>query len=126
MSRPTRQQKSEAHLKFLEAEFSTNLIAALRECAGGTWGMFGRNDGINDGFIIVEGRTTRAKGQSTVAEELLAAGEEIERLRRELGFTEPFQPFKRFLEYRQMRGSNVPGEPKLALQFLEELGVGPE
>src|ERR1039458_9808913 len=119
MSRSTRQQKSEAHLKFLEAEFSTNLIAALRECAGGTWGMFGRNDGINDGFIIVEGRTTRAKGQSTVAEEL-------ERLPRELGFTEPFQPFKRFLEYRQMRGSNVPGEPKLALQFLEELGVGPE
>ena len=58
-----------------------------------------------------------------IVDKLIEDGDEIENLRRELGLTEPFHPFKRFLEYRQMRGSNVPGEPKLAMQFLKELGV---
>jgi hypothetical protein len=119
MSRATRRQKSEAQLRSLEAQFSTNLVAALRECAGGTWGMFGRNDG----FIAVQGRTTPKMSRSKTAEELLATGEEIERLRTELGITESYPHFKRFLEYRQMKGSNVPGEPKLAVQFLEKLGT---
>ena len=119
MSRSIRRLKSEAQLRSLEGQFSTNLIAGLRECAAGKWGMFGRNDG----FIAVEGKYTREMLKAKAAEELLEAGEEIERLRRELGFTEPFQPLKRFLEYRQMKGSNVPGEPKLAVQFLEELGI---
>jgi len=117
MSRSTRRQKSEAHLKSLEDQFSTNLIAALRECARGTWGMFGRNDSA----IAGQGEDVREILKSKAAEELLAAGEEVERMRRELGFTEPFQPFKRFVEFRQMKGSNVPAEPKLAVQFLEEL-----
>jgi len=72
--------------------------------------MFGRND------LVPE------VSQSGMAEKLIADGNQIEQLRQELGHTEPFQPFKRYQEYRQMRGANVPGEPKLAAQFLEELG----
>lgn len=35
--------------------------------------------------------------------------------------TEPFHPFERLLEFRQMQDPNTPGEPKLAKQFLAEL-----
>ena len=110
MSRSTRRQKQEAQLRSVEDQFSTNLIAAWRECAGGTWGLFGRNE------LLV------GMSRPKIVDRLMEDGEEIERLRVELGFTEPFQPFKRFLEFRKMQSSNTPGEPKLAKQFLEELG----
>ena len=119
MSRAARRQKSEAQLRTLEDQFSTNLIAALRECAAGTWGLFGRNDLVID----AQPQPLKEMLKSNVAEKLVRGGDKVEALRRELGFTEPFHPYKRFLEFRQMRGSNVPGEPKLAMQFLEELGA---
>lgn len=81
--------------------------------------IFGQNDAVIDRLEKDEREILKSK----VAEELLGAGEEIERLRRELGITESYPPFKRFLEYGQMKGSNVPGEPKLAVQFLKELGT---
>jgi hypothetical protein len=111
MSRAARRQKSEAQLRSLEEQFSSDLIAALRECAAGTWGLFGTND------LVIE--MSRPK----IVDKLVEDADEIEALRRELGFTEPFYPCQRFLEFRQMRGSNVPGEPKLAMQFLKELGA---
>jgi hypothetical protein len=110
MGRAGRRQKSEAQLQSLEAKFLTDLIAALRECAAGRWGMFSCHE------MMPEMYRPKTKGK------LIEDGEEIEGLRRELGFTESFHPFKRFLEFRQMRGSNLPGEPKLAMQFLEALG----
>jgi len=119
MSRTARRQRTEEQLRSLEEQFSTNLIAALRECAAGTWGMFGQSDLV----IKAQPQPLSEMLKSRVAEGLIAEGDEIERLRQELGFTEPFQAFKRFLEFRQMRGSNVPGEPKLATQFLKELGA---
>ena len=64
----------------------------------------------------------RKSNWSQVASALLETGNQIERLRIGLGFTEPFGPLKRYLEYREMKGSNMPGEPTLAKQFLEELG----
>ena len=81
--------------------------------------MFGQND------AVIENDPLREMLKSTVAERLLEDGKAVERLRQELGFTEPLQPFKRFLEYRQMHGSNALGEPKLAVQFLRELGAEP-
>ena len=57
------------------------------------------------------------------ADALIRDGDEIEELRRKLGFTEAFHPYKRFVEFRKMRGSNVRGEPKLAVQFLTELEI---
>jgi hypothetical protein len=112
MSRAARRQKSEAQLRSLEEQFTSDLVAALRECAAGTWGLFGRND------LVIE--WPRPK----IVDKLIRDGEQIEELRRELGFTEPFHPYKRFLEFRQIRGSNVPGEPKLAVEFLKELEIG--
>lgn len=120
MSRAARRQKSEAQLRSLEEQFSAELVVALRECAAGTWGLFGRND------QVIEGQPEPLKKilKSRRAEKLIEDGDEIEQLRRELGFTEPFSKYRRFLEFRQMRGSNVLGEPKLAMQFLKELGMG--
>jgi hypothetical protein len=113
MSRSSRREKVEATVHALEERFSADLTAALIECAAGTWGMFGAYDAA-----------FRAEkwGASEPAETLLQDGGEIERLRRELGYTESFPLFKRYLEYRQMQGSNRSGEPKLAMQFLRELG----
>ena len=119
MIRTARRQRTEEHLQSLENQFLMNLIAALRECASRTWGMFGQNDPV----IKAQSQPLNQMLQSTAAESLIAEGNEIKRLRLELGFTEPFQAFMRFLEFRQMRGSNVPGEPKLAIQFLKELGA---
>jgi hypothetical protein len=63
-------------------------------------------------------------GRGCVPARLIEDGEAIRRLRNELGYAEPFSPFERYLHYRQMRSANSPGEPKLALQFLAELGIG--
>jgi hypothetical protein len=117
VSRAARRQKLEAQLRSLEEQFSSDLVAALRECAAGTWGLFGQNDAL-----AVEMPLLRSAYMKT-AEALIHDGEEIEELRRELGFNEAFNPYKRFVEFRKMRGSNVPGEPKLAVQFLMELEI---
>ncbi|MHB8153286.1 MAG: hypothetical protein ACYDGW_10760 [Vulcanimicrobiaceae bacterium] len=53
--------------------------------------------------------------------ELTELAEEIERLRVLLGFAEPFALAERFDHYCALRGANVPGEPKLAKQFLAEI-----
>ncbi|HEX3742881.1 MAG TPA: hypothetical protein VHW09_03090 [Bryobacteraceae bacterium] len=95
-----------------------DLIAALRECAAGKWGMFGRNDAV----IERQPEPVREMLRSGVGERLLEAGGNVRGLRRELGYSEPFKPFERYLEYRQMWSANSPGEPKLAAQFLAELG----
>ena len=119
MSRSGKRNKLEAQLRVLEEQFSIKLSAALRECVAGKWGLFGRYDH----FVEGEGKSLRKFVISKTVEELLKAGKEIERLRLELGFTELHPAYKRFLEYRKMQGSNTPGEPKLAAQFLDELGI---
>jgi hypothetical protein len=115
MSRATRQQKSEAHIRTLEEQFSADLVAALRECAAGKWGLFGRNDHLAVQLPLLRSAYT------LTAEALIEKGEEIGRLRRRLGMVEPFLLFTRYLEYRQMHSAHSPGEPKLAVQFLAEL-----
>ena len=85
MSRASRQQKAEAVLKSLEDQFSADLVAELKRCAAGSWGLFGQNPHTVN-----------------MAEALIEQGEAIANMRQELGFTEPYLPFSRFLEYRQM------------------------
>ena len=82
--------------------------------------MFGQNDAA----LEPEHRFLQERLESKVAESLIAQGEEIVRLRRDLGCTDGFPLFERYLEYRQMHSANTPGEPKLAEQFLQELGMG--
>jgi hypothetical protein len=117
MSRSARRQKSEAQLRTLEDQFSADLVTALRECAAGKWGMFGRNDAV----IERQPGPLREFLESDVAAHLIELGEEIEERRRQLGIVQPFSPFERYLQYRQMHSANAPGESKLAVEFLLEL-----
>jgi len=121
MSRASKREKAEVQLQTLEAQFSADLVAALQECASGRWGMFGQNDAV----IESQPKPLRDMVASCVAARLIEDGENIRRLRRELGHAESFSPFERFLQYRKMHGANSPGEPKLAAQFLAELGIAP-
>src|ERR1017187_3184345 len=70
MSRSARRQKSEAQLRTLEDQFSTDVVAALKECAAGRWGMFGRNDAV----IERQPGPIREIVQSDVAAHLIALG----------------------------------------------------
>jgi len=119
MSLASKRARAEAQLHTFEEEFTSHFISALRDCAAGRWGMFGRNDAV----IETEPKRLREKLRSRIAERLIEDGESINRLRQELGHAEGFRLFERYLEYRQMHSANLPGEPKLALQFLKELGL---
>jgi len=112
-------EKMETDLLYLESQFRDRLIGALRKCANGTWGLFGGYDSLVEG----PSRTAALSKYPQLIEsrEILRLGERVEELRRKLGYHEPFQLHQRLLEYRRMRRSNDPGEPKLAMQFLAEL-----
>ena len=94
----------------------TELISALRKCAGGKWGIFGQNEELVAAMPILQ---SAYKGQ---ADKLMATGKEIQEMRRNLGL-KPFYPFERYLDYRTNKSANAPGEPKLAVKLLGELGV---
>jgi len=78
--------------------------------------------GRNDAAIERQPASIGQVLKSNVAARLMETGEEIARMRERLGYTEAFDLYDRYLQYRQMQFSNSPGEPKLALQFLQELG----
>ena len=107
MSRLRRRLKSELNVRALEQEFADTLLTALKKCASGQWGLFGCYD--------------RLDIKSYEAETLLRLGEQISSMRKDLGETEPFQPYERFLKYRSLKSPNTHGEPKLAVRFLAEL-----
>jgi len=117
MSRKSRREKAEHHLRDLEQQFLTDLISALRDCAAGRWGLFGHNDHIAQNVPYLRSHYI------DTAQRLIEQGEVITRLRDELGFTDSFPPLERYLQYRQLTSANAPGEPKLAVQFLKELGI---
>ena len=115
MSRASRRQKEEQKIRVLEAEFREQLIAALRKCAAGQWGLFGQNE--PQANVAVRG------SHMQVGDELVHLGERIVSARTEIGESADFPLLSRFLQYRTMRGPNDPGEPKLAREFLKELNV---
>ena len=110
MSRLTRKQKLEHKLVVMEGEFRSKLVDALRACQAGHWGLFGQNDSL-----------TPQSAPSKEALELLALGEQISRLRSELGIPEGFSLYERYVEYRSARTANTFGEPKLAAALLREM-----
>jgi len=118
MSRSTRREKAEIQLRTLEEQFRANLVAALRDCAAGRWGLFGCYDAIAE----VQSAPLREMLTTNVAAQLIELGAEIECERKRLGHSDPFRPLQRYLEYRKMWSPNALGEPKLAAQFLNELG----
>jgi hypothetical protein len=103
---------AEQRLEDLEHDFETLLLACLRECSNGRWGLFGQNDNSESlKFLPWED-----------AHRLEETAEEIHGLRAEFGQPNPL--VERFLRYYSQRGANVPGEPKLATAFLNEIQRG--
>jgi hypothetical protein len=99
-----------ARLDEIESEFLPLLVSCLRECARGRWGLFGQND-----LADPEGRYWDWREAKRLKELAL----EIRSIREEFG--EPNQTCERFLRACSLRGSNVPGEPKLAAALLADL-----
>lgn len=96
----------------IESDFDVLLIAVLKQCADGQWGLFGQNDGFGGSKYL----------HWAEAEALKNRAKQIRMLREEFGVPNPL--VERLLHYCSLRGANVPGEPKLAKAFLEEIQSG--
>ena len=105
-----REKIREARLAEAEDEFRPLLVSCLRECARGRWGLFGQN-----GQLDPEGRLWIWPE----AQRLRDLAGEIRSLRQEFGQIN--SECERFLQLCSLRGSNVPGEPKLASEFLADI-----
>jgi len=108
MRRPIKAQT----LDHLENDFRPLLITCLRECQSGRWGLFGQNDSADEAEYL-----DWKDGQ-----DLKEMARKIRDLRTEFG--QPNLLVERFLHYFSLRGPNVPGEPKLAKAFLDEIEKG--
>ncbi|MFT2212941.1 hypothetical protein ACLJYM_13740 [Rhizobium giardinii] len=112
-------KSDERKLHALEALYSSALLAELKLCAEGKWGLFGQN-GVSMQKI---GRYSRSKFSSAEVEEILTVGEEIRQLRSKLGYVEQYEPHARLLRLRSLTGENRLGEPRLAKQWLSEMAA---
>ena len=105
MRQPIKAQR----LDELESDFRPLLIICLRESQNGRRGLFGQNDGT-DGAKYLDWKDGRNLKEIAV---------QIHDLRSEFGQPNPL--VERFLHSCSLRGPNVPGEPKLAKEFLDEI-----
>lgn len=103
-------------LETLESSYRALLMSALLRCAGGQWGLFGQNDAAMSASL-------RRRLRDPAVEGLLELGSKIDRLRRKLGYADPFPLHDRLLRLRSLPGSNILGEPKVARQWLDELAL---
>lgn len=94
----------------IEGEFEPLLLSCLREAASGRYGLFGQNDRLDP---------EHRYWNWPEAQRVVEMAEEIQALRSEAG--ESNRLAERLLHFRSLRGPNVPGEPKLANKFLDEL-----
>jgi len=97
-------------LSQLEGGFAPLLISCLHQAANGRYGLFGQNDHLDPEHQYWNWPEARC---------VVEMAEEIRALRSEAG--ELNNLAERLLHFRSLRGSNVPGEPKLAKEFLQEL-----
>lgn len=111
MARADRLERLETRRMELEAEYTDELIAALRTTASGVWGLFDHN----------QDRWTRANVAPVIAS-LESLAETIDAAREQL-FMEPFALHQEFLASRGKVASNAVGEPKQARTWLDRLGV---
>ena len=107
---PKRDKIHQRKLEQLESEFHSLLLSCLEECARGRWGLFGQNDPADP-----EGRYW----SWPEAKRLKELAKEIESIRMQFG--EVNEECRRLLQLSSLRGSNVPGESRLATEFLAEL-----
>ena len=94
----------------LELEFEPLLFSCLQESARGRYGLFGQNDDRDP---------EHRYWHWPEAQRVIEMANEIQALRSEAGESNILAA--RLLYFRSLRGSHVPGEPKLAKEFLEEV-----
>jgi hypothetical protein len=102
----------EQMLENLENEFRPLLISCLERCGNGRYGLFGQNDNA-EGLRYLQWEEGQRLKEIAI---------QIRSLRAEFGQPSPL--VERFLYYCSLRGPNVPGEPKLATAFLDEVRRG--
>ncbi len=102
----------EQRLDDLENDFGRLLVSCLEECGNGRWGLFGQNERQEPGKYYQWDEGHRLKETAL----------QIRSLRAEFGLPNPLA--ERFLYFCSLRGANIPGEPKLAKEFLEEIHRG--
>lgn len=115
MSGSDERGQQQQRLKQAKVEFDALLRKLLPECARGRSGLFGQH--------------ARALGKEAAAryyawpdsDKLLALSEEIAALQEEQGDTSELPLLSAYLGYRAEKAADVPGEPRLALRFLQEL-----
>jgi hypothetical protein len=105
-----REKIREMRLAEIEEEFRELLLSCLRQCAAGRWGLFGQNDHI-DNYELYYG-WPEAKRLRGLAQELRSI---------QIEFGQANKTCELFLELCALRGQNVPGEPKLAAEFLAKI-----
>ena len=105
-----REKIRDMKLAEIENEFRSLLIPCLRECAEGRWGLFGQNDHLDP---------ERRYWRWPEADRLKDLAREIKIARLEFG--QANESCERFLRLCSLRGSNVPGEPQLAAEFLASI-----
>jgi len=111
MAKADRLERLDARRAELEAAYLEALVAALRQTAGGVWGLFDHQ----------QDRKTRAR-IAPVIENLNDMGETIDGLRAQL-IMEPFDLHREFMAARGPVSSSAVGEPKQAQAWLDKLDM---
>ena len=106
------QRIKDQKLADLESGFGSLLLSCLAQCGNGRWGLFAQNDSADAAKYL----------HWEDAQNLKDIARQIHVLRAEFGQPNPL--VERFLHYCSLRGPNVPGEPKLAKTFLDEIQKG--
>jgi hypothetical protein len=115
MGRNQQIENLELRLEQAKKEFEAKLRACLPECARGRWGLFGQHE-RNHGAEFAKKYYSWPE-----AEKVVALAEEVRTLRETLVDTSPFPLLERFFYLRSLDGPQVPAEPKLALQLLQQM-----
>ncbi len=110
-----RERIKQAKLEAMKAEFHELLIPCLTACAAGRYGLFEQNAHLDpeDRYLT----WSEARELKALAKQILAES---------LRFGEEDTVAERFLSLCELKGPNVPGEPKLAVTFLDELQKRPK
>ncbi|MBB5685152.1 hypothetical protein [Sphingobium boeckii] len=111
MARADRLERMENQRIALEEDYLALLLAALKRCAAGHWGLF---DHTKD-------RAARASVAAEI-EALIETGDAIDDLREKLGM-EIFALHQEFLAARGPVKASAVGEPKQARAWLDRLGA---
>lgn len=109
MAKADRLERLDSRRVELEGDYREAMLAALRQCAAGSWGLFAHT----------KDKSAQAKWAPIVTA-LCDAGQEIDEMRATLGL-EPFALHEEFEASRGPVPSTAPGEPKQAAAWLKRL-----